>query len=122
MIMIIIAGDEIVEVNGTSMLGKAHEEALKIFKSAKKGFLTLVVRPFKDTTVPRCPSLSHPPSCLSPEHDDGIGSIGSEGLDSTTCPTEWSTSCIRLDFNTGMRMGLRFKPALPPFMGYMEVC
>ena len=74
-------GDEIVDVNGIPMVGKSHEEALKIFKSAKKGFLTLVVRPYKDSSAQRTSSLSQPmsPTCFSPGPfseqtlDDGIG-------------------------------------------------
>ncbi|KAL5259488.1 hypothetical protein ACHWQZ_G009808 [Mnemiopsis leidyi] len=122
-------GDEIVEVNGIAMEGKKHEEALKIFKSAKKGFLTLVVRPYKDSSTQRSSSMSQPmsPTFLSPvpDHtlDDGIGSMGSEVLDTTTQPDplEFRSTCIRLDFNAGMRMGLRLHPATSPFIGYMEV-
>ena len=74
-------GDEIVEVNGLAMVGKSHAEALKIFKSAKKGFLTLAVRPYKDSSIQRSSSLSQTmsPTCFSPTPfadqtlDDGIG-------------------------------------------------
>ncbi|XP_043933829.1 pro-interleukin-16 [Protopterus annectens] len=37
-------GDEIIELNGESMHGLTHSEALQKFKQAKKGVLTLVVR------------------------------------------------------------------------------
>ena len=57
-------GDEIVEVNGIPMADQSHEEALKIFKSAKKRFLTLVVRPYKDSAqVFRTSSMLQ---CMSP--------------------------------------------------------
>ncbi|XP_063681016.1 membrane-associated guanylate kinase, WW and PDZ domain-containing protein 1-like isoform X4 [Bolinopsis microptera] len=124
-------GDEIVEVNGLAMVGKSHAEALKIFKSAKKGFLTLAVRPYKDSSIQRSSSLSQSmsPTCFSPTPfadqtlDDGIGSMGSEVLDSTIQqdPLEHESTCIKLDFNAGMRMGLRLQPAISPFLGYMEV-
>ena len=52
------------------------------------------------------------------------GSMGSEVLDTTTHPEplEHESKCIKLDFNAGMRMGLRLQPAVSPFLGYMEVC
>nr|XP_036869439.1 pro-interleukin-16 isoform X2 [Manis javanica] len=37
-------GDEILELNGESMAGLTHQEALQKFKQAKKGLLTLTVR------------------------------------------------------------------------------
>ncbi|KAB0369070.1 hypothetical protein FD755_019075 [Muntiacus reevesi] len=57
-------GDEILELNGESMAGLTHQDALQKFKQAKKGLLTLTVR--TRLTAPR--SLgSHlsPPLCRS---------------------------------------------------------
>ncbi|KAM5291893.1 pro-interleukin-16 [Ctenodactylus gundi] len=57
-------GDEILELNGESMAGLTHQDALQKFKQAKKGLLTLTVR--TRLTVP--PSLGgplSPPLCRS---------------------------------------------------------
>ncbi|XP_053514940.1 pro-interleukin-16 [Artibeus jamaicensis] len=57
-------GDEILELNGESMAGLTHQDALQKFKQAKKGLLTLTVR--TRLTAPHPPS-SHlsPPLCRS---------------------------------------------------------
>ncbi|XP_054445020.1 pro-interleukin-16 [Pteronotus mesoamericanus] len=57
-------GDEILELNGDSMAGLTHQDALQKFKQAKKGLLTLTVR--TRLTAPH--SLSghlSPPLCCS---------------------------------------------------------
>ncbi|XP_004447759.2 pro-interleukin-16 [Dasypus novemcinctus] len=66
-------GDEILELNGESMAGLTHQEALQKFKQAKKGLLTLTVR--TRLTAPHSLS-SHlsPPLCRS--------------LSSSTCATK----------------------------------
>ena len=101
------------------MAGKSHDEALKIFKGAKKGFLTLIVRPYKDSQRPPSASM-----CLSPTEtiDDGIGSIGSDAGDITLQQySEMESHCVTLDFHSGMRLGLLLKPAVMPYTGFMEV-
>ncbi|XP_032956140.1 pro-interleukin-16 isoform X3 [Rhinolophus ferrumequinum] len=71
-------GDEILELNGESMAGLTHQDALQKFKQAKKGLLTLTVR--TRLTAPHCLS-SHlsPPLCRS--------------LSSSTCVTR-DSSCF----------------------------
>lgn len=121
-------GDEIVEVNGISMAGKSHDEALKIFKGAKKGFLTIVARPYnyKDASGTRASASSNNLNLSTSETvDDGIGSIGSDSaIDSTTIQpaAEQVTDVLTLDFNKGMRLGLRLCPAVSPYISYIEVC
>uniref|UniRef100_A0A8C3WS06 Pro-interleukin-16 n=1 Tax=Catagonus wagneri TaxID=51154 RepID=A0A8C3WS06_9CETA len=66
-------GDEILELNGESMAGLTHQDALQKFKQAKKGLLTLTVR----TRLTAPDSLSShvsPPLCRS--------------LSSSTCVTK----------------------------------
>ncbi|XP_058398563.1 pro-interleukin-16 isoform X3 [Diceros bicornis minor] len=72
-------GDEILELNGESMAGLTHQDALQKFKQAKKGLLTLTVR--TRLTVP--PSLSSP---LSPPL--------SRSLSSSTYVTKDSSSFL----------------------------
>ncbi|XP_006870979.1 PREDICTED: pro-interleukin-16 isoform X2 [Chrysochloris asiatica] len=70
-------GDEILELNGESMSGLTHQDALQKFKQAKKGLLTLTVR--TRLTAPHSGS-SHlsPPLCRS--------------LSSSTCATKDGSS------------------------------
>ncbi|XP_066094450.1 pro-interleukin-16 [Saccopteryx bilineata] len=72
-------GDEILELNGESMAGLTHQDALQKFKQAKKGLLTLTVR--TRLTAPH--SLSSPlspPLCRS--------------LSSSTCVAKDSSSFL----------------------------
>ncbi|XP_028729650.1 pro-interleukin-16 isoform X2 [Peromyscus leucopus] len=57
-------GDEILELNGESMAGLTHQEALQKFKQAKKGLLTLTVRTRLTAPPPLCSHVS-PPLCRS---------------------------------------------------------
>ncbi|KAM8780212.1 pro-interleukin-16 isoform 1-T1 [Rhynchonycteris naso] len=72
-------GDEILELNGESMAGLTHQDALQKFKQAKKGLLTLTVR--TRLTAPHSLS-SHlsPPLCRS--------------LSSSTCVAKDSSSFL----------------------------
>ncbi|KAM9183548.1 pro-interleukin-16 isoform 2-T2 [Dugong dugon] len=69
-------GDEILELNGESMAGLTHQDALQKFKQAKKGLLTLTVRT-RLTAPHSLPSHLSPPLCRS--------------LSSSTCATKDST-------------------------------
>ncbi|XP_051690240.2 pro-interleukin-16 isoform X1 [Oryctolagus cuniculus] len=53
-------GDEIVELNGESMAGLTHQDALQKFKQAKKGLLTLTVRTRLTVPPAVCSQLSPP--------------------------------------------------------------
>nr|XP_020039785.1 pro-interleukin-16 [Castor canadensis] len=57
-------GDEILELNGESMAGLTHQDALQKFKQAKKGLLTLTVRT-RLTAPPPLGSHLSPPLCRS---------------------------------------------------------
>ncbi|XP_034795170.3 pro-interleukin-16 isoform X4 [Pan paniscus] len=70
-------GDEILELNGESMAGLTHQDALQKFKQAKKGLLTLTVRTRLTAPPSLCSHLS-PPLCRS--------------LSSSTCITKDSSS------------------------------
>ncbi|XP_055411732.1 pro-interleukin-16 isoform X3 [Bubalus kerabau] len=66
-------GDEILELNGESMAGLTHQDALQKFKQAKKGLLTLTVRT-RLTAPHSLGSHLSPPLCRS--------------LSSSTCVTK----------------------------------
>ncbi|XP_006142713.1 pro-interleukin-16 isoform X1 [Tupaia chinensis] len=70
-------GDEILELNGESMAGLTHQDALYRFKQAKKGLLTLTVRTRLTAPPALCSQLS-PPLCRS--------------LSSSSCVTKDSSS------------------------------
>ncbi|NXT91443.1 IL16 protein, partial [Anhinga rufa] len=70
-------GDEILELNGESMHGLTHYDALQKFKQAKKGLLTLTVR--TSFSTPHSAS-----SCVSPDL--------CQSLSSTTCITKENSS------------------------------
>ncbi|NXP99298.1 IL16 protein, partial [Vidua macroura] len=70
-------GDEILELNGESMHGLTHYDALQKFKQAKKGLLTLTVR--TSFSTPHFAS-----SCQSP--------LLCQSLGSTTCITKENSS------------------------------
>ncbi|KAB1257156.1 Pro-interleukin-16 [Camelus dromedarius] len=69
----VLIGDEILELNGESMAGLTHQDALQKFKQAKKGLLTLTVRT-RLTAPPSLGSHLSPPLCRS--------------LSSSTCVTK----------------------------------
>ncbi|NWR58303.1 IL16 protein, partial [Bucorvus abyssinicus] len=70
-------GDEILELNGETMHGLTHYDALQKFKQAKKGLLTLTVR--TSFSTPHSAS-----SCLSPHL--------CQSLSSSTCITKENSS------------------------------
>uniref|UniRef100_A0A8C6EHI1 Pro-interleukin-16 n=1 Tax=Moschus moschiferus TaxID=68415 RepID=A0A8C6EHI1_MOSMO len=72
-------GDEILELNGESMAGLTHQDALQKFKQAKKGLLTLTVRT-RLTAPHSLGSHLSPPLCRS--------------LSSSTCVTKDCSSFI----------------------------
>ncbi|NWR11881.1 IL16 protein, partial [Paradoxornis webbianus] len=70
-------GDEILELNGESMHGLTHYDALQKFKQAKKGLLTLTVR--TSFSTPHSASSSQSPLLCQP-------------LNSSTCITKENSS------------------------------
>uniref|UniRef100_A0A8C5LQV9 PDZ domain-containing protein n=1 Tax=Leptobrachium leishanense TaxID=445787 RepID=A0A8C5LQV9_9ANUR len=81
-------GDELLEVNGESLQGLTHQEAIHTFKQLKKGVVTLTVR-----TRLRSPSLTPSPTptlmsrSSSPSSHISVGASvpGSEDGDSSLC-------------------------------------
>ncbi|XP_048359140.1 PDZ domain-containing protein 2 isoform X2 [Sphaerodactylus townsendi] len=73
-------GDELLEVNGESLQGLTHQEAIQTFKQLKKGVVTLTVR-----TRLRSPSLTPCSTLLShsssPSSNGGVPLPSSEDVD-----------------------------------------
>uniref|UniRef100_A0A8C7B1C5 Pro-interleukin-16 n=1 Tax=Neovison vison TaxID=452646 RepID=A0A8C7B1C5_NEOVI len=89
-------GDEILELNGESMAGLTHQDALQKFKQAKKGLLTLTVR--TRLTAPHSLS-SHlsPPLCRSLSSSTCATKDGSSfGLESPAAPASSAKANYRV--------------------------
>ncbi|KAH0627859.1 hypothetical protein JD844_008384 [Phrynosoma platyrhinos] len=68
-------GDELLEVNGESLQGLTHQEAIKTFKQLKKGVVTLTVR-----TRLRSPSLTPARTLLSRSINPSCSTSGGASL------------------------------------------
>ncbi|XP_074851810.1 PDZ domain-containing protein 2-like isoform X2 [Carettochelys insculpta] len=77
-------GDEILEVNGESLQGLTHQEAIQTFKQLKKGVVTLTVRTrLRSPSLTPCPTptLMSRPSSPSSSASGGTPAPGSDDGD-----------------------------------------
>ncbi|XP_053449851.1 pro-interleukin-16 isoform X2 [Nycticebus coucang] len=89
-------GDEILELNGESISGLTHQDALQKFKQAKKGLLTLTVRTRLMTPPSLCSHLS-PPLCRSLSSSTCITKDGSSfALESPLAPASTTKPNYRI--------------------------
>ncbi|XP_039628693.1 pro-interleukin-16 isoform X2 [Polypterus senegalus] len=107
-------GDEILELNGESLQGVTHEEALQKFKQIRKGLLTLTVRTslrtgiLSSTTVSqlcRSQSLSSN-GCISQDSCPGSESPGYNFLPSPARPKDRIIMEITLNKEAGVGLGI----------------
>ncbi|XP_075443606.1 PDZ domain-containing protein 2 isoform X2 [Ascaphus truei] len=80
-------GDEILEVNGESLQGLTHQEAIQTFKQLKKGVVTLTVRTrLRSPSLTPCPTPTLMSRSGSPNSNISIGTSvpGSEDGDSSS--------------------------------------
>ncbi|XP_018100030.1 PDZ domain-containing protein 2 isoform X2 [Xenopus laevis] len=80
-------GDEILEVNGDSLQGLTHQEAIHKFKQLKKGVVTLTVRTrLRSPSLTPCPTPTMMSRSSSPNSNISLGTSvpGSEDGDSTS--------------------------------------
>ncbi|KAE8636590.1 hypothetical protein XENTR_v10003050 [Xenopus tropicalis] len=80
-------GDEILEVNGESLQGLTHQEAIHKFKQLKKGVVTLTVRTrLRSPSLTPCPTPTMMSRSSSPNSNISLGTSmpGSEDGDSTS--------------------------------------
>ncbi|KAG8456802.1 hypothetical protein GDO86_002549 [Hymenochirus boettgeri] len=80
-------GDEILEVNGESLQGLTHQEAIQTFKQLKKGVVTLTVRTrLRSPSLTPCPTPTMMSRSNSPNSNISLGASvhGSEDGDSSS--------------------------------------
>ncbi|CAH2296560.1 PDZ domain-containing 2 isoform X1 [Pelobates cultripes] len=80
-------GDEILEVNGESLLGLTHQEAIHTFKQLKKGVVTLTVRTrLRSPSLTPCPTPTLMSRSSSPNSNISLGTSvpGTEDGDSAS--------------------------------------
>ncbi|XP_068957104.1 PDZ domain-containing protein 2-like isoform X1 [Petaurus breviceps papuanus] len=81
-------GDEILEVNGESLQGLTHQEAIQTFKQLKKGVVTLTVRTrLRSPSLTPCPTPTLMSRSSSP-NSNASGGTPAPGLD------EGDSSCL----------------------------
>ncbi|XP_043349554.1 pro-interleukin-16 [Dermochelys coriacea] len=105
-------GDEILELNGESMYGLTHYDALQKFKQAKKGLLTLTVRTSLSTPYSAssylsshlCRSLSS--STRITKENSSFSSDGAAVSLSTTKPNDRVIMEVSLNKEAGVGLGI----------------
>uniref|UniRef100_A0A8C4W895 PDZ domain-containing protein n=1 Tax=Gopherus evgoodei TaxID=1825980 RepID=A0A8C4W895_9SAUR len=105
-------GDEILELNGESMYGLTHYEALQKFKQAKKGLLTLTVRTSLSTPYSAssylsshlCQSLSS--STRITKENSSFSSDGAALSLRTTKPNDRVIMEVSLNKEAGVGLGI----------------
>ncbi|XP_030579328.1 PDZ domain-containing protein 2 isoform X2 [Archocentrus centrarchus] len=103
-------GDEILEVNGESLHGHTHQQAIQTFKQLKKGVVTLTIR-----TRLRSPSLTPCPtptllSCSNSPKSNASGSThvpsGLEEADGRRGPGPGPKDCIVMEVTLNKEQGV----------------
>ncbi|XP_060092096.1 PDZ domain-containing protein 2 isoform X2 [Heteronotia binoei] len=75
-------GDELLEVNGESLQGLTHQEAIQTFKQLKKGVVTLTVRTrLRSPSLTPCPTPTLLSRSSSPSSSGGVPLPSSEDID-----------------------------------------
>ncbi|KAM9137576.1 PDZ domain-containing protein 2 isoform 2-T2 [Pangshura tecta] len=108
-------GDEILEVNGESLQGLTHQEAIQTFKQLKKGVVTLTVRTrLRSPSLTPCPTpiLTSRSSSPSSSASGGTPAPGSEDGDtSSSCrkgpgPKDRIIMDVTLNKEPGVGLGI----------------
>ncbi|RVE68686.1 hypothetical protein OJAV_G00095400 [Oryzias javanicus] len=115
-------GDEILEVNGESLQGLTHQQAIHTFKQLKKGVVTLTIRTrLRSPSLTPCPTPTLPSRSGSPNSNAGAGvpppsspadsdARGSRGLGPVPGPSLGLKDCIimevTLDKEPGVGLGV----------------
>ncbi|XP_072272654.1 PDZ domain-containing protein 2 isoform X2 [Pyxicephalus adspersus] len=107
-------GDEILEVNGESLQGLTHQEAIHTFKQLRKGVVTLTVRTrLRSPSLTPCPTPTLLSRSSSPNSSMSFGPSmhGSEDGDSSVCrkgpgPKDRIVMEVTLNKEPGVGLGI----------------
>ncbi|XP_037833200.1 PDZ domain-containing protein 2 isoform X2 [Kryptolebias marmoratus] len=103
-------GDEILEVNGESLQGLTHHQAIQIFKQLRKGVVTLTVRTrLRSPSLTPCPTPTLPSRSGSPSSNSGVATMvpaGLEEADGNKVPGPGSKDCIVMEITLHKEPGV----------------
>ncbi|KAM4576060.1 PDZ domain-containing protein 2 isoform 2-T2 [Odontesthes bonariensis] len=103
-------GDEILEVNGESLQGLTHQQAIQTFKQLKKGVVTLTIRTrLRSPSLTPCPTPTLPSRSSSPS-SNASGSTpvpsGFEKADGHRCPGPGPKDCVIMEVTLNKESGV----------------
>nr|XP_040050735.1 PDZ domain-containing protein 2 [Gasterosteus aculeatus aculeatus]XP_040050736.1 PDZ domain-containing protein 2 [Gasterosteus aculeatus aculeatus] len=94
-------GDEVLEVNGESLQGLTHQQAIQTFKQLKKGVVTLTIRTrLRSPSLTPCPTPTLPSRSSSPNSNTSGGTPvppGGEEADGHKGPGPGPKDCIIME-------------------------
>uniref|UniRef100_A0A671VEH7 PDZ domain containing 2 n=1 Tax=Sparus aurata TaxID=8175 RepID=A0A671VEH7_SPAAU len=103
-------GDEILEVNGESLQGLTHQQAIQTFKQLKKGVVTLTIRTrLRSPSLTPCPTPTLLSRSSSPNSNNSGGTpvpSGYEEADSRRGPGPGPKDCIIMEVTLNKEPGV----------------
>ncbi|XP_060927971.1 PDZ domain-containing protein 2 [Limanda limanda] len=103
-------GDEILEVNGESLQGLTHQQAIQTFKQLKKGVVTLTIRTrLRSPSLTPCPTPTLLSRSSSPNSNTSGGTpvpSGSEEADGRKGPGPGPKDCVIMEVTLNKEPGV----------------
>ncbi|XP_053276400.1 PDZ domain-containing protein 2 isoform X2 [Pleuronectes platessa] len=103
-------GDEILEVNGESLLGLTHQQAIQTFKQLKKGVVKLTIRTrLRSPSLTPCPTPTLLSRSSSPNSNTSGGTpvpSGSEEADGRKGPGPGPKDCVIMEVTLNKEPGV----------------
>ncbi|XP_069378939.1 PDZ domain-containing protein 2 isoform X2 [Paralichthys olivaceus] len=103
-------GDEILEVNGESLQGLTHQQAIQTFKQLKKGVVTLTIRTrLRSPSLTPCPTPTLLSRSSSPNSNTSGGTpvpSGFEEADSRKGPVPGPKDCVIMEVTLNKEPGV----------------
>ncbi|XP_029366555.1 PDZ domain-containing protein 2 isoform X2 [Echeneis naucrates] len=103
-------GDEILEVNGDSLQGLTHQQAIQTFKQLKKGVVSLTIRTrLRSPSLTPCPTPTLLSRSSSPNSNASGGTPVPSGLEETDCrrgPGPGPKDCIIMEVTLNKEAGV----------------